>query len=100
MIALFQDICCQCGERLQNSEELGIHLCDGGSQVILDNREPTGDTTEKTNEEKVEEEVDARLGMPVNLLIFVTKISRQILNKYVLNSYSYVISFKNPSTLL
>lgn len=58
---MIKDMCCQCGERLQNSNEPGIHLCDGGSQVILPNPEPKENTVEKTEEEKQEEELDARL---------------------------------------
>ena len=59
---IFQDICCQCGEKLQNSEEPGIHLCDGGYEVILDGKGQVDSNTDKTNDDKSADEVDARLG--------------------------------------
>jgi len=57
-------MCCQCGEHLQNSRELGVHLCNGG--VVEEARPdlPHGDDLDPVSpdNQQQEEELDARLG--------------------------------------
>lgn len=55
----YNDVCCKCGERLQNCEEPGIHLCDGGNQVIINQERPN---LEKEKQEDIKEaDLDERL---------------------------------------
>lgn len=55
-----KDTCCQCGERLQNSEEPGIHLCSSSSS--LDVEEPTEKSSNEGEANDVkEDDLDERL---------------------------------------
>ena len=64
MYFTLQDTCCKCGERLQNSNEPGIHLCSGACD-----QDNIDDTVEKVpsetgeSTETQEEDIDEKLGM-------------------------------------
>lgn len=47
---------------MQNSDEPGIHLCDGGNHVAIDETVQKENRKEDQVEEDKEEELDARLG--------------------------------------
>ncbi|XP_060558977.1 uncharacterized protein LOC132719237 isoform X2 [Ruditapes philippinarum] len=57
----FKYVCCKCGDQLQNSAEPGIHLCDGGHEVIINEDKSTENKKEEPTETGKEEELDARL---------------------------------------
>ncbi|KAL4232679.1 hypothetical protein ACF0H5_007367 [Mactra antiquata] len=58
-----KDVCCKCGERLQNCEEPGIHMCDGGHQVYIhhDNDEKSQHDDDNDSTDNKEEDLDTRL---------------------------------------
>ena len=47
---------------MQNSAEPGIHLCDGGHEVIINDDRSKENKKEEETEPGKEEELDARLG--------------------------------------
>lgn len=56
-----KDTCCQCGERLQNSGEHGIHLCSGNANPDVEETvEKSPSDAGETSEEK-EDDLDERL---------------------------------------
>lgn len=59
-----KDTCCKCGERLQNCEEPGIHLCPGdGSPDVEETAEknPSDGETSETKEDDLDERLEKLL---------------------------------------
>ncbi|KAH3694186.1 uncharacterized protein LOC127861643 isoform X1 [Dreissena polymorpha] len=54
-----RDQCCQCGERLQNSGEPGIHLCDGGSEIHIEM--PATSSIREPELKEEEDDLESRL---------------------------------------